>query len=40
MSEIINEITTEKVKIFSEKIAEIKKELAKDVVGQIGRAHV
>ena len=34
MSEIINEITTEKVKMFSEKIAKIKAELAKDVVGQ------
>ncbi len=34
MSEIINEINTEKVKMFSEKIAKIKEELAKDVVGQ------
>ena len=34
MSEIINEVTTEKVKMFSEKIAKIKEELAKDVVGQ------
>ena len=34
MSEIITEINTEKVKMFSEKIATIKNELAKDVVGQ------
>ena len=34
MSEIINEVNTEKVKLFSEKIAKIKEELAKDVVGQ------
>ena len=34
MSEIINEVNTEKVKMFSERIAKIKEELAKDVVGQ------
>ena len=34
MSEMITEINTEKVKMFSEKIAKIKSELAKDVVGQ------
>ena len=34
MSEIVKEINTEKVKVFSEKIAKIKEELAKDVVGQ------
>ena len=34
MSEIINEINTEKINAFSEKIAKIKEELAKDVVGQ------
>ncbi len=35
MSEIVKEINTEKVKMFSEKIAKIKEELAKDVVGQV-----
>ena len=34
MSEILTEINTEKIKMFSEKIAKIKSELAKDVVGQ------
>ncbi len=34
MSQMITEINTEKVKMFSEKIAKIKTELAKDVVGQ------
>jgi MoxR-like ATPase len=34
MSEMIKEINTEKVHAFSEKIANIKKELARDVVGQ------
>ena len=34
MSEMIKEINTEKVKMFSERIAKIKEELAKDVVGQ------
>ncbi len=34
MSETVNQINTEKVKMFSEKIAKIKEELAKDVVGQ------
>ena len=34
MSEMITEINTEKVKMFSEKITKIKSELAKDVVGQ------
>jgi len=34
MSEMITEINTEKIKMFSEKIAKIKEELAKDVVGQ------
>ena len=34
MSEMIREINTEKIKMFSEKIAKIKEELAKDVVGQ------
>ena len=34
MSENVNQINTEKIKMFSEKIATIKKELAKDVVGQ------
>ena len=34
MAEMITEINTEKIKMFSEKIAKIKEELAKDVVGQ------
>ena len=34
MSEMMKEINTEKIKMFSEKIAKIKSELAKDVVGQ------
>ena len=34
MSEMVKEINTEQVKMFSEKIATIKSELAKDVVGQ------
>ncbi len=34
MSETVNQINMEKVKMFSEKIAKIKEELAKDVVGQ------
>ena len=34
MSEIVTEINTEKIKMFSEKIAKIKEEIAKDVVGQ------
>ena len=34
MSEIITEVNIEKVKAFSEKIAKIKAEIAKDVVGQ------
>ena len=34
MSEIMNEINVEKINMFSEKIAKIKDELAKDVVGQ------
>ena len=34
MSEIITEVNTEKINAFSEKIAKIKEELAKDVVGQ------
>ena len=34
MSEVVNGINTEAIKLFSNKIAEIKRELAKDVVGQ------
>ncbi|MBO7196738.1 MAG: MoxR family ATPase [Clostridia bacterium] len=34
MSEVVNGINTESIKLFSERIAEIKRELAKDVVGQ------
>ena len=34
MSEITNQVNTEKIKMFSEKIAKIKSEIAKDVVGQ------
>ena len=34
MSEIINEVNIEKVKVFSDKVAKIKAEIAKDVVGQ------
>ena len=34
MSEIINEVNVEKINLFSEKVAKIKSELTKDVVGQ------
>ena len=34
MSEVVNGINTEAIKLFSNRIAEIKRELAKDVVGQ------